>query len=75
MLQISHLTLTHRRDLTDLVRDLSFTVSPGERIALIGEEGDGKSTLLRTLAGDPAVRGYIDMRGQIAAGGAAGLLP
>ena len=75
MLQIKHLTLTHRKDLTDLVQDLSFTANAGERIALIGEEGDGKSTLLRTLAGDPAVRGYIDMRGQIAAGGAAGLLP
>ncbi|WP_308796910.1 ABC-F family ATP-binding cassette domain-containing protein [Agromyces silvae] len=31
--------------------DLSFTVSPGDRIGLIGENGVGKSTLLRTLAG------------------------
>ena len=36
MLQVDHLTLTHRRDLTDLVRDLSFTLSPGEHMALIG---------------------------------------
>ncbi|MCP2369481.1 macrolide transport system ATP-binding/permease protein [Agromyces terreus] len=30
--------------------DLGFTVSPGERLGLIGENGVGKSTLLRLLA-------------------------
>ncbi|WP_136706584.1 ATP-binding cassette domain-containing protein [Agromyces sp. H66] len=31
--------------------DLSFTVAPGQRVGLIGENGVGKSTLLRLLAG------------------------
>jgi macrolide transport system ATP-binding/permease protein len=30
--------------------DLGFTISPGERLGLIGENGVGKSTLLRLLA-------------------------
>ena len=34
-----------------LFQDISFTVSEGDRIALIGPNGSGKSTLLRILAG------------------------
>lgn len=34
-----------------IVRDISFTVGPGEVVAVLGANGVGKSTLLRTLAG------------------------
>ncbi|MBM7503996.1 ABC-F family ATP-binding cassette domain-containing protein [Agromyces aurantiacus] len=33
-----------------VLSDLGFTVSPGQRLGLIGENGAGKSTLLRLLA-------------------------
>jgi macrolide transport system ATP-binding/permease protein len=37
-----------------VLRDVSLTVAQGERVGLIGENGRGKSTLLRVLAGELA---------------------
>ena len=34
-----------------LFRDFSLSVDPGERVALMGPSGRGKSTLLRLMAG------------------------
>ncbi|HMM48926.1 MAG TPA: ABC-F family ATP-binding cassette domain-containing protein [Miltoncostaeaceae bacterium] len=35
----------------DLLRDVSFRVDPGDRVAVVGRNGEGKTTLLRILAG------------------------
>src|SRR5947208_9384181 len=34
-----------------VLSDISFTVSPGEKVALLGRNGAGKSTLSRLIAG------------------------
>ena len=47
MIQIQHLTITHTKDLRELVHDLNLTIATGEKVAIIGEEGNGKSSLLR----------------------------
>ena len=47
MLEIKDLTLTLRGDGRELVNNFSFTLHPGDRAVLIGEEGNGKSTLLQ----------------------------
>ena len=33
------------------LRDVDFSVKPGERVALVGANGSGKTSLLRMLAG------------------------
>lgn len=65
MLSVRHLTVTHRQDLRELIRDLSFTVSGRDRLAVIGEEGNGKSTLLKLICGAEDAEEYCLHTGRI----------
>ena len=40
-----------------LFQDISFTISKGDKIALIAKNGSGKTTLLRLLSGEDSVEG------------------
>ena len=65
MFQVKNLTVTHKKDLTTLVAGLSFVLAPGDRAALIGEEGNGKSTVLKLLYDPGLVAGYAEWTGEI----------
>ncbi|MDE7300096.1 MAG: ATP-binding cassette domain-containing protein, partial [Lachnospiraceae bacterium] len=58
MLQIKNLTILHKKDLHELIRDFSLVLNPGDRAVLIGEEGDGKSTLLKWIYRPELVEPY-----------------
>ena len=63
MLQIQHLTVTHRRDLRTVLDDFNFVLNPGDRAAVVGEEGNGKSTLLKWIYDPALVEPYADAEG------------
>ena len=57
-----------------LLDSFSFNLNEGDKIALIGEEGNGKSTLLKIIAGID-VSNYVSYSGTIKANGKIGYLP
>ena len=69
MIQINNLTLTHRQDLHAVLQDFSLTLNHGDKAAIIGEEGNGKSTLLKWLFNPLLVSNYIDCEGTCSATG------
>lgn len=65
MLQIRDLNVTMKKDLRPLLRDFRLALNPGDRVAVIGEEGDGKSTLLRLIYDPALVEEYVEWSGSI----------
>lgn len=65
MLHIQHLTIHHLKDLRELISNLTITIHAGEKVAIIGEEGNGKSTLLKFLLNPDLVAGYTSYTGTI----------
>ena len=65
MLQIRNLTITHKKDLRNLIEDFSFVLRPGDKTVLIGEEGNGKSTLLKLIHEEQLVEEYVTWSGEI----------
>jgi len=65
-LQTEALTAGYRsgRRITEVVREVSASLQPGEFACLLGINGAGKSTLMRTLAGlQPALSGGVQIDG------------
>ena len=65
MLQIKHLTIRHKKDYRILLEDFNLCINPGDKCALIGEEGNGKSTLLKLIYAPDMAEGYVEYEGEI----------
>jgi putative ABC transport system ATP-binding protein len=67
-LAFHHVTRTYLRSgglPHDALRDVSFSIEPGRRVAVIGRSGSGKSTLLHLAAGiDLPTRGVVELMGR-----------
>lgn len=63
-IEVNNLTLCYGRgsNAVTALRDVSFTVQAGQRVAIIGRSGGGKSSLMRVLSGlHPPERGTVQI--------------
>ncbi|MBO4470758.1 MAG: ABC-F family ATP-binding cassette domain-containing protein [Clostridia bacterium] len=65
MLTVRNLSILHNKDLRPLIQDLSFTLSGNERLAVIGEEGNGKSALLQAIVCPEKLGQWAEISGSV----------
>lgn len=68
MLQIKNLTIFHKKDLRTILEDFNFVLNDGDKTVIIGEEGNGKSTLLKLIYDSTLVDDYVEYSGEILIG-------
>ena len=76
MFQIKNVTLTHKKDLRTILQDFSLVLNYGDRAVMIGEEGNGKSSLMKWIYDPGLVDDYLECKGdKIVSGEKLGYLP
>ena len=65
MLEVKNLTIKNIKNEKEIIKDLSFTVNKNDKLAIIGEEGNGKSTLLKCIYNQDLIKDYTIVTGKI----------
>ena len=64
MLQIKNLTITHRKDLRIILDKFNVVLNDGDKAVIIGEEGNGKSTLMKWIYNPELALEYTECEGE-----------
>ncbi len=75
MLELKNINISLSHSGREIVKNFSFSLLPGDKAALIGEEGNGKSTLLRYIFDPESVEQYCECSGRVIKRGIIGYLP
>ncbi len=76
MFQTKNLTITHRKDLRIILENFNMVLNDGDKAVIIGEEGNGKSTLMKWIYDPEMVEKYTECNGEkILNGEVMGYLP
>ena len=72
ILKVSNLNITLPNG-TNLIKDVSFEIKSGEVVAIVGDNGAGKSTILKAIMHE--VKAYKNITGSISYCGEKNILP
>ena len=64
MLILKHLTIRDSKHHT-LINDLNYSLGNDDKVGIIGEEGNGKSTLLKAVYNRNLIEDYATVSGEI----------
>lgn len=64
MLQIKNASIVHKKDLRVILQDFSCVLNDGDKAVIIGEEGNGKSTLLKWIYNPELIEAYAEGKGE-----------
>jgi len=64
-MEINNLRIIKKKDNRTLIDNFNFVLHKGDKVAIIGEEGNGKSTLLKTIYNKELVEEYCNISGAI----------
>ena len=65
MLHIKDLSVYLKTDLRLIIDNLNLSIKNKEKLALVGEEGNGKSTLLKAIYNIDSLKNYAEITGSI----------
>ncbi|WP_312112867.1 ATP-binding cassette domain-containing protein [Brevibacillus reuszeri] len=65
MIEIKNVSIYTTKDDRTIIKDFHVTIQPGDKLAIIGEEGNGKSTLLTFIYKEQLLANYCTWEGKI----------
>ncbi len=65
MLEIKNLSIKTLNEEKEIITDLNLVINKNDKLAIIGEEGNGKSTLLRCIYNEQLIKDYAIVTGKI----------
>ena len=65
MLSIKNLTIHLVKDLRTVIENFSFSLENKMKVCIIGEEGNGKSSILKAIVDDEGLKEYAEISGEI----------
>lgn len=68
MLQIKKLNMIHKKDLRTILDDFNLVLNDGDKAVIIGEEGNGKSTLMKWIYDPALIEDYVEANGERVSG-------